>query len=128
MRQFVDPIVLVLIFATIVSFALGESIDGIVIAAILVLNALLGFVQEYKAEKAIELLSKLSSPTAQVLRDGKKMIISSRELVPGDIVYLSAGDKISADIRLIEAVLFTVNESSLTGESTTVKKTTEMLS
>lgn len=123
-----DPIVLVLIFATIVSFALGESIDGIVIAAILVLNALLGFVQEYKAEKAIELLSKLSSPTAQVLRDGKKMIISSRELVPGDIVYLSAGDKISADIRLIEAVLFTVNESSLTGESTTVKKTTEMLS
>lgn len=125
--QFLDPIVLILIFATILSFSLWENIDGIVIAAILVLNAILGFVQEYKAEKAIQLLSKLSSPHAKVMRDGKEYIISSKDLVPGDIVLFEAWDKISADVRLIEAVLFSVDESILTWESTSVKKSIDPL-
>lgn len=128
LSQFTDPIVLVLIFATAVSFLLGEYVDGIVIAAILVANAILGFVQEYRAEKAIELLSKLSSPTSTVIRNGKKQVIPSRELVPGDIIMLEAGDKVSADIRIIENVLFATDESALTGESMQVEKTVDMLS
>lgn len=125
--QFTDPIVIVLIFATAISFILGENIDSIVIAAILVVNAILGFIQEYKAEKAIELLSKLSSPTSVVIRDNKRQIISSRELVPGDIVLLEIWDKISADIRLLETMMFTIDESSLTGESIPVNKDIEAI-
>ena len=106
---------------------LEAFIDAAVIAAILFLNAILGFVQEYKAEEAIEMLQKLSSPHARVRRDGKEMIIESRELIPGDIVIVETGDKVSADARILSESHLAVNESSLTGESRPVDKHTDVL-
>lgn len=102
-------------------------LDAAVIAAILILNAILGFVQEYKAEEAIELLQKLTSPHTRVRRDGTESVIPSKELLPGDIVILEAGDKISADARIIAQSHLSVNESSLTGESNAVEKTIDVL-
>ena len=98
-------------------------LDAAVIFAILLLNAILGFVQEYKAEEAIAALAKLTSPHSRVRRDGKEQIIDSRELVPGDIVIVEAGDRISADGRILRHSHLRVNESSLTGESHAVDKT-----
>ncbi len=98
-----------------VSFS--SFIDSIAILAILLLNAVLGFIQEYKAEEAIALLKKLTAPNARVRRDGVEKIIPSRELVPGDVVFVEAGDKVSADGRLIAVSHLEINESSLTGES-----------
>ena len=106
---------------------LESFLDAAVIAAILLLNAVLGFVQEYKAEEAIEMLQKLTSPHARVRRGGEEMVISSRELLPGDIVILESGDKISADARIITESHLEVNESSLTGESSAVDKMTDTL-
>jgi len=116
-----------LIGAIVLSIVLHEYSDAIAIGAIIILNALFGFFQEYKAEKSIAMLSKLTSPTAKVIREGKEMIIPVAALVPGDIVLLEAGDKINADIRLIEAINLTVDESILTGESNTVNKQTNIL-
>lgn len=104
-----------------------DFLEAGAIAVILLLNALLGFLQEYKAEQAIELLKKLSSPTCRVRRGGAEMIVPSEELVPGDIVIVDAGDKISADGRLLRATHLSVNESSLTGESLPVEKTVKTL-
>lgn len=123
--QFTDVVILILIGAAILSFSLGENIDGIVISVILIVNAILWFVQEYKAEKAVELLRKLSTPNVKVIRNWERKIIAAKELVPWDIVIIEAGDTISADIRLIETVLFTTDESSLTGESSSIKKDTD---
>ncbi len=122
LNQFIDPLILILIIAVIISTIIHEFIDASVIGIILILNALLGFSQEYKAEKAIELLKKLSSPQARVLRNGQKIKINSKNLVPGDIIFLEAGDKISADARLISINNLSVDESTLTGESTPVEK------
>ena len=137
LRQFHDVLVYILIVALAISilmpFLEGEELtiksflDSIVILAILVLNAVLGFVQEFKAEAAIEMLEKLTSPTARVRRGGKEMIISSKELVPGDIVVLEAGDRVSADGRIITLSHFRTNEASLTGESSLVNKKTDTL-
>lgn len=120
--QFTDPIVIVLVLATLLSFFLGEYTDAYVIVAIVVLNALLGFFQEYRAEKAIEMLSKLSSPTVRVMRNGTLHIIPANQLVPGDIVNLESGDKVCADIRIIESFALAVDESILTWESIQVSK------
>ncbi len=128
LSQFKDVIVFILIFAVLVSLFLHEFIDAIVIGAILLLNAVFGFVQEYKAEKSISLLRKLSSPQSKVLRDNKHKIIDSKDLVPGDIVILETGDKLSADGRLIENIDLQVDESILTGESTTVAKYVKAIS
>lgn len=125
--QFMDVVILILIGAAILSFSLGENVDGIVISVILILNAILGFVQEYKAEKAVKLLRKLSTPHVKVIREWIRKIIESKELVPWDIVIIEAWDTISADIRLIETVLFSIDESSLTGESTSIKKHTKKI-
>ncbi len=122
LSQFKDVIVFILIFAILVSLFLQHFIDAVVIGVILFLNAILGFVQEFKAEKSISLLRKLSSPKSKVLRDNKYQVIDSKDLVPGDVVVLEVGDKISADGRLLEVVDFQVDESVLTGESTTVVK------
>jgi len=122
LSQFVDPIVVILIIATIVSFFLKEVIDGIVILTILLLNALLGFFQEYKAERSIELLQKLSVPKTKVYRDGKLVLINSGELVPGDVVLFEAGDKVTADCRIIDEKNLSVDEAILTGESRAVNK------
>jgi len=121
-NQFKSFLVALLTLAVFVSYYLGEIVDAYVIGVIIILNALLGFIQEYKAERAIESLKKLSKTNARVLRDGKEELIDSENLVPGDIILLEEGDKVPADSRLIELINLEVDESTLTGESTSVSK------
>ncbi len=122
LNQFKDFMVLILIAAAIVSGALGEWIDSAVILAIVVINAILGIIQEGKAEKAIEALQKMASPQARVIRDGQQRVLDSAKLVPGDIVILEAGDVVPADVRLFETASLKAEEASLTGESVPVEK------
>lgn len=126
--QFSDFLILILIAAAAVSVFVGESKDAIVILSIVVVNAMLGIYQEGRAEKALDALKKMSSPTANVIRGGKSQEIKASLLVPGDIVILEAGDIISADLRLIESSNLKVEEASLTGESVPVEKDSEFLS
>lgn len=121
--QFKNFLVWLLIFAIILSFLVGHTVDGILILVILVLNIGLGFWQEFKASKELEALRKLEVAYARVYRDGKQVEIPSYEIVPGDWVVLEAGDRIPADGRLIESFEMNVNESALTGESLPVVKT-----
>ncbi|MEM2974509.1 MAG: cation-translocating P-type ATPase [Candidatus Micrarchaeia archaeon] len=121
-NQFKSPLIFILIVAAVISFLLHEVLDAYAIVAILILNAALGFYQEYKAERAIALLKKLSLPKAVVVRSGRQVEIPSEELVPGDIMLLKEGDRISADIRIIESKEMLVDESILTGESLPVGK------
>jgi len=126
--QFKDFIILVLISAALISGFLQEWIDALAIIAIVIINAILGFVQEYRAEKSLAALKKLSSPTSRVIRDGQHGIIPSSELVPGDLIELEAGDNVPADSRLVWLTAnFSVHEASLTGESTPVLKTVHSL-
>lgn len=122
LEQFTDFLVLILIVAAIVSAAVGEGKDAIVIIAIVIVNAFLGLYQEGKAEKALDALKKMSSPNAKVRRDDQVIEIPSAQLVPGDIVLLDAGDIIPADLRIIESSNLKVEEASLTGESVPVEK------
>ena len=122
LKQFKDPIIMILLAAIIISLIVQAKLDAAVIAAILVLNAVIGFSQEYKAEKAIQLLKKMSTPKAKVIRKGMEQIIESKFLVPGDIIIVEAGDKVPADARIIGLAELHVNESMLTGESVPVKK------
>ncbi|MCG2615349.1 cation-translocating P-type ATPase [Terrimonas sp. NA20] len=127
LRQFLDVMVLVLIVAAVISAFLGELSDTIVIVIILILNAIIGFVQEYRAEKAMEALQKMSAPSTNVLRNGQTSKVESVELVPGDIVSLTAGDTVPADLRIMESDALKINEASLTGESNTVDKNPDTL-
>jgi Ca2+-transporting ATPase len=127
LQQFKDFMILVLMGAAIISGLLGDITDTLVIAAIIFLNACVGFVQEYRAEKAMESLKKMAVMNAIVVRDDKIMPLSSVLLVPGDIVLLEAGSIVPADIRLSESVHTKVNEASLTGESLAVEKQTDAL-
>ncbi len=120
--QFADFLVLILIAAAIISALVGEKTDAIVILAIVILNALLGVYQEGKAEKSLDALKKMSSPTAKVIRNGQTSIVQAHTLVPGDIVLLDAGDIMPADLRFIESSNLKVEEASLTGESVPVEK------
>jgi P-type Ca2+ transporter type 2C len=120
--QFNSFIIWILIIATVISYLFGHHVDAIVILIILVLNAVLGFIQEYRAEKSIEALRKLAALQAKVIRGGLEIRIDTQELVPGDIIVIETGDKIPADARLIDCRHLETDESSLTGESTTVKK------
>lgn len=123
-EQFKDFIIWVLIGAAVVSGFLKEWIDALAIIAIVILNAVLGFLQEYRAEKSLEALKKLSSPMSKVIRNGRRNLIQSSELVPGDVIELESGDNVPADSRVIWLTSnFTVQESSLTGESNPVMKT-----
>jgi Ca2+-transporting ATPase len=124
--QFKDFVVMLLIIASVISIFLGELVDAAAIVAIVVLNAVLGIVQERRAEEALAALKKLAAPEAHVLRDGQRTTIPGRELVPGDIVYLEAGNFVPADLRLLEAVNLRVEEASLTGESLAVQKNAAM--
>jgi Ca2+-transporting ATPase len=126
LNQFKSILVIILIGATVFSAAIGEVLDAAAIIAIVILNAIFGFFQEYKAEKTIEALKKLSSPESVVLRDGKKQIIPSRLLVPGDIVVLEQGTKVPADLRILEVTDLQIDESVITGESAPVTKKTEI--
>ena len=121
--QFRDFLVIILILAAIISLALGEYLDVVVILAIVALNALLGFTQERRAEKAMAALKKLSVPTVRVRRDGSVAEIPSTQLVPGDIVLLEAGNLVPSDGRLLECMSLKTQESALTGESDAVEKT-----
>ncbi|MDY3946764.1 MAG: cation-translocating P-type ATPase [Ezakiella sp.] len=120
--QFKDFMIIILLFAAVISMIAGEAVDAVVILAIVMLNALLSIYQEGKAEKSLESLKKMSAPEAKILRNGKKYTIPARELVPGDIVFLDAGDIVPADLRLISTHNLKIDESSLTGESVAVEK------
>ena len=120
--QFNNYLVIILIIAALVSLALGEYVDSIAIMFIVVLNAVVGVIQESKAEQALAALQKMSAPNAQVLRDGQQMTIPGREIVGGDIVLLEAGNYVPADLRLAESVNLKIEEASLTGESVPVEK------
>ena len=125
LAQFQDFMVLMLLGATLISAVLGDYVDAVTILAIVVMNALLGFVQEYRAERSMEALKKLTDPMTRVIRHGTVQQIRARELVPGDIMVLEAGDKLSADGRLIDAMNLEVEEAALTGESLPVQKTAD---
>jgi len=126
--QFLDVIVLVLIGALVVAAILGEWIDSLAILTIVILNAILGFTQEFRAEKALAKLREMASPRARVVRGSAEMDISSAELVPGDLILLETGDAIPADGRLLEQAGMSAQESALTGESGTVDKDVSALS
>jgi Ca2+-transporting ATPase len=125
--QFTDFMILVLIAAAIISGIVGDLKDTIVIGAIVVLNGIIGFIQEYRAEQALEALQKMAAPNASVIRDDRSASIPADEIVPGDIVMLEAGGIVPADLRLIESAQLRADEATLTGESHPIEKTTAAL-
>lgn len=122
LNQFQDFMVMVLLAATLISALMGELADALTITVIVILNAILGFVQEYKTEKSLEALKKLAAPSAKVLRDGEEKEVEASQIVIDDVILLGAGDKVPADALLIEAHNLEVDESILTGESVPVHK------
>ena len=128
LEQFQDLLVIILIGAAVISMVTGNPESTVVIFAVITLNAVLGTVQHEKARKSLESLKSLSSPMAVALRDGAKVQIPSKEVVPGDILYLESGDLVVADGRILQSVALMINESSLTGESDAVAKQTRPLS
>lgn len=137
LEQLADPMIIILIVAAVISGVLGiveiknggegEFVDVIIIMAVVLINAILGVLQESKAEKAIEALQEMSAATSKVLRDGKILIIPSEDLVVGDVVFLEAGDSVPADARVLESASLQVEEAALTGESVPVTKVTEAI-
>ena len=124
-RQFKDVLIGILFIAAAISFFVGETTDSLAILAIIGLNAVLGFVQEWKAEQALAALRSMLSPHCEVIRDNREQAIPAEELVPGDIVVIETGDRIPADLRLLESVELKIDESALTGESLAVSKSDE---
>ncbi len=125
LAQFTDFMILLLVAAAIVSGFIGEVEDTIVILGIVVLNAAVGFVQEFRADNAIAALKQLASPSAMVVRAGRQLSVSAEALVPGDVVILQAGNAVPADLRLLDAVDLRLGEAALTGESLPVEKDTD---
>jgi P-type Ca2+ transporter type 2C len=126
--QFADILMVILLIATGLSLAIGEFVDATIILIIVVVSATLGFTQEYRSEKAVEALKRMTAPTAIVVRDGKEMKVPASQLVPGDIILLYTGDKVPADARLIEAFNLKIDEAALTGESAPADKHSHSLS
>lgn len=127
LESFKDPLVIILLIAAIVQIALGETMESLIIFAVIILNSILGVVQTKKAESSLDSLKALSAPNAKVIRDGNKLTIPAKELVPGDVVILEAGDYVPADGRLIEAQTLKCVEGMLTGESEPVLKHTDVI-
>jgi len=125
LKQFKDVMIFILLLAAVISFSVGHIKDAVVILIIVLLNALIGFVQEYRAEKAMEALKKMSALNATVRRAGNIVQLPASRLVPGDIVILEAGMSVPADIRLSETHSLKIEEASLTGESNAVDKNTD---
>jgi Ca2+-transporting ATPase len=122
--QFQNALILILLSATVISGFLGHTLEAVVITIIVLFAVLLGFIQEHRASRALDALRKMAAPTAHALRDGEETALPARDLVPGDIVLLRAGDRVPADARVIEASNLSVDEAALTGESAAVDKTT----
>ena len=127
LAQFKNVLILILLGATVLSVAMGHGLESLVIAVIVLFAVLLGFIQEYRAERAIESLKKLAAPNASVLRDGEEKKVPARDVVPGDVVMLHTGDRVPADARLLEAVNLQAEEAALTGESMPIEKHTKAL-
>ena len=125
--QFKSFIIYILLFAVVITIIAKEYINAVVILVILIFNAFFGFIQEYRAEKAIVALKKLSALRSKVIRDGKTRTIDSKDLVPGDIIILEEGNNVPADARIIENIGIQTLESSLTGESSATTKTDKAL-
>jgi len=121
-KQFANFLIGILLVATVISLILGEVIDATAILIIVLIMAIMGFLQEYRAERTLEALKKLAAPTCKVLRDGEEKVIDATEVVPGDILILSEGDRIAADARVVESIDLETDEAPLTGESTPVAK------
>ena len=124
-QQFKNVLIIILLVATVLSAFLGHGLEAAAIAVIVLFAVLLGFVQEFRAEKAIEALREMSAPTATVIRDSEEVELPARDLVPGDVILLRAGDKIPGDVRILEAINLQVEEAALTGESMPVEKQVE---
>ncbi len=122
LQQFKNVLIIILLIATLLSAFLGHGIEAVAIAVIVLFAVLLGFVQEYRAERAIEALREMAAPTATVIRDGEEIELPARDIVPGDVTFLRAGDKVPADVRLLEAINLQIEEAALTGESVPVEK------
>ena len=127
LSQFHHPLIYVLMMAAIITLVLKEYVDSAVIFAVVIVNAIVGFIQEAKAEAALEGLRSMVHTEAKVIRDGHQITVPSEDLVPGDLVLLEAGDKVPADLRLVRDAEMTVNESALTGESVPAAKTEAVL-
>ncbi|KAI5925363.1 hypothetical protein F4810DRAFT_75957 [Camillea tinctor] len=127
LKQLFNAMILVLLFAMGLSFGVADYVEGGVLAAVIILNVSIGFFQEYGAEKKMDALRALSSPSAMVLRDGRTQVIPNPEVVPGDIIVLKMGDTVPADVRLFEAMNLATDEQSLTGESIPVEKVVDQL-
>jgi Ca2+-transporting ATPase len=125
--QFKNVLILILLAGTVVSGFLGHALEAVVITVIVLLAVLLGFIQEYRAGRALEALRRMAAPVAHVIRDGQEESLPARELVPGDVVILRAGDRVPADARLTDAVNLTIDEGALTGESAPVEKSVAAL-
>ena len=125
LRQFNSPVIWLLVGACLISVALGETADAIAITSIVALNGTIGFLQEHRAERAIQALRAMTAPRARVIRDGSTMVVPADGVVPGDVLRLEAGDIVAADARLLEAHALASNEASLTGESLPVEKSCE---
>jgi Ca2+-transporting ATPase len=127
LEQFKNVLIIILLLATALSAFLGHGVEAIAITVIVLFAVVLGFVQEYRAERAIEALREMAAPTATVIREGEERRIPARELVPGDLILLATGDKVPADVRLVEAVNLQTVEAALTGESAPVEKHNRLL-
>jgi Ca2+-transporting ATPase len=127
LQQFKNVLIIILLIATGISAFLGQGVETIAIAVIVLFAVVLGFIQEYRAERAIEALRQMAAPTVTVIRDGQEVEIPARELVPGDLILLHAGDKMAADARLVESINLEVDEAALTGESVPLAKNTAAL-